>query len=613
MLSFELNQFLQEQLVVFDGAMGTELYRRHVFTNRCYDEICITDPKLVREIHTEYLAAGADVITTNSFGANDIALLQHGLVPKMVDINHAAVKIAMEARDSRNWGRRILIAGSIGPLRTTGTTEAERVDILSRQALALLEAGADFIIFETLPSRHAALEARKAMGQLSAKLGDVAFVLSHSMPDGEAATEQITMRTNFPEDGLPMASAIGFNCGLGPSAMLRIAEHGVKVCSVPVIVQPNAGSPQAVDNRQLYMCDPEYMSTYAVRYAALGVRAIGGCCGTTPAHIRDLANSVKPLGKKQVVITAVESTEQVPLVEEKPLEERSRLGAKLAKGEWITTVEVTPPRSWNLDAIIEKAKICAAAGVDVLNVPDGPRASPRLSPLVTAMKIQNEGGIDAVLHVCCRDMNLIAMQAQLLGCAAVGVNNLLFITGDPPKLGNYSFASGVFDTDSIGLVKLQKHLNQGVDLGGQKIDPPTAAVCGVGADPNAIDFDREIRRLHEKAEAGANYVTTQPVFDVHALERFLDAIADTHLPVIAGIWPMSSLRNALFMKNEVPGVVVPDWIIERMQSSDTKEGQLEIGIEIARKTLAEIRSRVAGVQVSAPLGNVKTALRVLEP
>ncbi len=209
-------------------------------------------------------------------------------------------------------------------------------------------------------------------------------------------------------------------------------------------------------------------------------------------------------------------------------------------------------------------------------------------------------------------MNLIAMQAQLLGCAAVGVNNLLFITGDPPKLGNYSFASGVFDTDSIGLVKLQKHLNQGVDLGGQKIDPPTAAVCGVGADPNAIDFDREIRRLHEKAEAGANYVTTQPVFDVHALERFLDAIADTHLPVIAGIWPMSSLRNALFMKNEVPGVVVPDWIIEQMQSSDTKEGQLEIGIEIARKTLAEIHSRVAGVQVSAPLGNVKTALRVLE-
>ena len=609
MQSVELNHFLLEQLVVFDGAMGTELYRRHVFTNRCYDEICITDPKLVREIHTEYLAAGADVITTNSFGANDIALLQHGLVPKMADINHAAVKIAMEARDSRNWGRRILIAGSIGPLRTTGTTEQERVDVLTRQARALLEAGADCIIFETLPSRQSALEARKAMAALG---GDAAFVLSHSMPDGDATTEEIKNRTAFAEDGLPMASAIGFNCGLGPSAMLKIAEHAVKVCTVPVIVQPNAGTPQAVDNRQLYMCDPEYMSTYAVRYAALGVRAIGGCCGTTPAHIRDLANSVKPLGKKQVVITAVESTEQVPLAEEKPLAERSRLGAKLAKGEWITTVEVTPPRSWNLDAILEKAKVCAAAGVDVLNVPDGPRASPRLSPLVTAMKIQNEGGIDAVLHVCCRDMNLIAMQAQLLGCAAVGLNNLLFITGDPPKLGNYSFASGVFDTDSIGLVKLQKHLNQGIDLGGQKIDPPTAAVCGVGADPNAIDFDREIRRLHEKAEAGANYVTTQPVFDVHSLERFLDAIADTHLPVIAGIWPMASLRNALFMKNEVPGVVVPDWIIERMQASDTKEGQLEIGIEIARQTLAEIRPRVAGVQVSAPLGNVKTALRVLE-
>ncbi|MBR6073932.1 MAG: homocysteine S-methyltransferase family protein, partial [Victivallales bacterium] len=330
MQSVELNHFLLEQLVVFDGAMGTELYRRHVFTNRCYDEICITDPKLVREIHTEYLAAGADVITTNSFGANDIALLQHGLVPKMADINHAAVKIAMEARDSRNWGRRILIAGSIGPLRTTGTTEQERVDVLTRQARALLEAGADFIIFETLPSRQSALEARKAMAALGE---DAAFVLSHSMPDGDATTEEIKNRTAFAEDGLPMASAIGFNCGLGPSAMLKIAEHAVKVCTVPVIVQPNAGTPQAVDNRQLYMCDPEYMSTYAVRYAALGVRAIGGCCGTTPAHIRDLANSVKPLGKKQVVITAVESTEQVPLAEEKPLAERSRLGAKLAKGE----------------------------------------------------------------------------------------------------------------------------------------------------------------------------------------------------------------------------------------------------------------------------------------
>jgi homocysteine S-methyltransferase len=604
----ELTRFFNDQLVIFDGAMGTELYRRHIFTNRSYDEVCVSDPALVESIHEAYLTAGADVLTTNTYGANEQSLSQHGLSPRMDEINAAGVRVACRARDSRDWGRQILIAGSVGPLRTKGTSSEERVEILRRQAESLLRAGVDFLMFETLPSREAALEARKAM---SAFPEDTAFVLSHSMPDGASPEEDIVHRAVFAEDGLPQAFAVGFNCGLGPSAMLKIVEQAVKICDVPVIVQPNAGSPTSVDNRQLYLCDPEYMSTYAVRYAALGVRAIGGCCGTSPDHIRDLANTVKPLGRKRIEIKVAEEKEGVSLVPERPLAERSRLGAKLASGEWITTIEIQPPRSWNLESIIEKAKVCKEAGIDVINVPDGPRASPRLSPLVTCLKIQENAGIETVLHVCSRDMNFIGLQAQLLGCAAAGVNNILFITGDPPKLGNYSFASGVFDTDSIGLVTLQKHLNQGIDLGGQKIDPPTAAVMGVGADPNALDFDREIRRLREKVEAGANFVTTQPVFDVAALERFLDAISDLKVSVIAGIWPLASLRNALFMKNEVPGGVVPDWIIDRMKSFDTREEQLAIGIEIARDTLSKIRSRVSGVQVSAPLGNVKTALAVL--
>lgn len=272
---------------------------------------------------------------------------------------------------------------------------------------------------------------------------------------------------------------------------------------------------------------------------------------------------------------------------------------------------MTPPRSWDLTKTIEKARICKDAGIDVLNLPDGPRASPRLSPLITAIKIQEQAGIETVLHVCCRDLSLIALQAQLLGCAAAGVNNLLFITGDPPKIGNYSFSSGVFDTDAIGLATLQRNLNQGIDAGGAKIAPPTAACYGCGADPNALDFEREVRRVHEKVAAGAAFITTQPVFEVKAFERFINAIQDLHIPVIAGVWPMASLRNALFMKNEVPGVIVPDWIIDRMSQASNSAGQLAIGIDIARQTLAELRPMVAGVQVSAPLGNVNTAISVL--
>ena len=610
MQSQQLTDFLRHQLVIFDGAMGTELYRRHVFTNRCYDEICCTDPKLVLDIHLAYLKAGADVITTNSFGANIIALAQYGLAPKADAINAAAVKLAKDARDSQNWGREILIAGSIGPVTANRTSPRQRIVAYVQQAKALLENGVDFIMFETFPSRAASIEARTAMTELPP---DTAFVISHSMPDEDAESAVKSRLAIEPNDVLPMPAAFGFNCGIGPQRMLKVVEQAVKVSSLPIIVQPNAGSPKSVDNRMLYLCDPEYLATYAVRYAALGANAIGGCCGTTPDHISELANSVKAMGKAKPVVEIISSQkspeERVP---QKPLAERSHLGAKLASGEWITTVEITPPRSWDFTKIIEKAQACKDAGVDVLNLPDGPRASPRLSPLVTAIKIQEAVGIETVLHVCCRDLNLIALQAQLLGCAAAGVNNLLFITGDPPKLGNYSFASAVFDTDSIGLAKLQTSLNEGIDAGGVRISPPTAACFGCGADPNAIDFEREVRRTHEKVAAGASWITTQPVFEVNALMKFLDAIADTNVPVIAGVWPMASLRNALFMKNEVPGVIVPDWIIEKMSQSDEQAGQLAIGIDIARQTLADIRPHVAGVQVSAPLGNVNTALKVLQ-
>ena len=612
MTSDDLVRFFTNQLVIFDGATGTELYRRHVFTNRCYDELCLSEPKLVSDIYRDYLRAGADVLTTNSFGAQRLALKKFGLADKCSAINEAAARLARQAVEDQHRVGTALVAGSLGPIATTGTSSAERIDMWLEQARGLLAGGADLLLFETLPNREAADEARSVMQLIG---GDQAFILSHAVADDGDLDQAVQQRLLMPDDGRPLPAVIGFNCGMGPDKMLSILEIAVKYCDRPLLVQPNAGAPQHVDFRQLYLCSPEYLTTYALRYIALGARAVGGCCGTTPEHIADLARSVKHLGKSQQIaqVIAKAAPTETPQAEEVPLAERSRFGRKLAAGEWVTTVEISPPRGWQTADIVAKAKLCQEAGVDVINIPDGPRAAPRMSPIVTALHIQQQAGIEAVLHVCGRDRNFIGLQADLLGCSGCGIHNFLFITGDPPKLGNYGFASGVFDTDSIGLAKLQKDLNRGFDFGGQKIDPPTAAVIGVGADPNAIDFQREIDRLRQKAAAGADFVTTQPVFDPEALKRFVEAIADLHLPVIAGIWPLASLRNALFMKNEVPGVVVPDAIITRMEAANTREEQLATGIAIAREAVAAVRPYVAGVQVSAPLGNVRAALAVLAP
>ncbi len=612
MTSNELTEIFLSRVLIFDGAMGTELYRRHIFTNRSYDELCLSDSKLVAEIYSDYLQAGADVLTTNSYGANRLALKKFALAEQSQRINQRSASLAREVIAANACDRQILLAGSVGPLDAKLPAEQiwePFVEVLLEQVEALLAGGVDFLFFETLPDRESAQLARLVMQRLPA---NTPFVLSHNIPDSLELPEIVKHRLYLGDDDLPQPFAIGLNCGLGPDRMLDALEIARSLTSLPIIVQPNAGAPHTIDNRQLYLCSPEYLSTYGVRYVNLGARAVGGCCGTTPEHIRDLARSVKPLGKQpQTISRQKPQAKSTPRLPEMPLAERSNLGRKLAAGEWITAVEMSPPRGWDASKIIANARLCQEHGVDVVNIPDGPRAAPRLSAMVSALQIQTQVGIETALHVCCRDRNYIGLQADLLGCAACGLHNLLFITGDPPKLGNYGFASGVFDTDSIGLVNLQKHLNQGIDLGGQSIKPPTNAVIGVGADPSAIDFQREIDRLHQKVAAGAEYITTQPVFDIAALQHFLEAIADLRVPVIAGIWPLVSLRNALFMKNEVPGVVVPDSVIARIEAVESAEDQLAVGIEIARQAVAAVRGLVAGVQVSAPLGNVKAALAVL--
>ncbi len=604
----DLKTRLERGVVIFDGAMGTEIYKRHFFVNTCFDALCLNAPDVIREIHQAYADAGADVLTTNSFGANASKLAAFGLADRMQEMNEAAVRLAREcAGDDR------LVAGSVGPVgeRSFGQElpEDRMTGFLAEQARALAGAGADFILFETLPTRSDVDRACRAM----ASLPDVPYVVSVIVDRaGETANGEPLVRLLEPaRDAAHAPVAIGLNCGQGPESSLSALEILMSATDLPVIVQPNAGVPKPVDGRLIYMTSPEYLTTYAMRFVQMGARAVGGCCGTTPDHIRDIARSIRPLSGAQAAQRMLASAPAADLAPRPPTTGKSLFASKLAAGTWVTSVEITPPRGWNLASTIAGARACREAGVDAINIPDGPRASARLSPLITAQAIQRDAGIEAILHFCCRDKSLIGMQADLLGCAAAGIHNILFITGDPPKLGDFPFSTAVFDADSVAMARIQDRMNRGVDIGSKPLDPPTSVLIGVGADPNAIDMKRELRRTREKVEAGAEFVITQPVFAVEPLLRFIGEIGDLCVPVIAGIWPLSSLRNAEFMRNEVPGVVVPDEVMQRMAAAQGREEQRQAGIAIARESIGRLRTAVAGVQVSAPFGNVATALAVL--
>lgn len=609
----KLKEALENKVLVFDGAMGTEIYRRNFFVNTSYENLCVSNPKVIGEIHRSYLEAGAEVLTANSYGANFNKLAKFGLAERLEEINRAAVRLAKEAADGK-----ALVAASVGPIGDIpkGMTcpKDKAVGIIAGQIRALASGGPDFILFETLRSLS---DVEVSLAALEIAAPDMPFMVSVQV-DREAQTlsgDDVAAILACLSASALQPSAFGINCGSGPEAMLSAYEKFAHDCPYPVVVQPNAGAPKNVDNRMIYMSSPEYFTTYAMRYISLGARGIGGCCGTTPDHIRDMARSINPMAKIERAAKVQVTAPEIPLKEPVPTAEKSRLAGKLAAREWVYTVEIVPPQGYLLAQTVEKSRLCATAGFDAVNIPDGPRASSRVSPLVTACKIQEGAGIETILHFCCRDKNLIGMQADLLGCAAMNINNILFITGDPPKLGDYPFASGVFDMDSIGMVRVQSRLNRGVDLAGKPIDAPTKAFIAVGADPNAIDMEREIRRSREKIEAGAEAFITQPVFDVEPLLRFIDAIPelrDGTVPLIAGIWPLASYRNAEFMRNEVPGVMVPDSVMERMAAPATKEEQRQVGIAIAREAIASIRGKVAGAQISAPFGNVNTAIAVME-
>ncbi len=601
---------MKDTPLVFDGAMGTLIYARGIFINRCFEEISVVDPEFISNIHKEYIDAGAQVIETNTFGANRIKLSNHGIAENTEAINRKSAELALTAAESND----VMVAGSIGPCLAPGQmltpeNEKEVQEAFKEQICILADAGVHAILFETFSNLT---EARLAL--LAASAINLPVILSFAFDENARTVQGAGVEQVIAElDNDDRVHAIGLNCGAGPAPLYDTFERARAVSKKPFLIQPNAGNPREIDGRMLYLATPEYYTEYAKKFIELGARGVGGCCGTTPDHIRMAAKALRTMSgvKRHVEIKTYER--QDIAAEVVPMEMKSRLAGKLARGEKITSVEIMPPRSSDITSMLEKARQCHVAGIDAINIPDGPRASARISPMVAAVLIRERVGIEPVLHYCCRDRNLIGMQSDLLGANAAGLSNFLIVTGDPPKLGDYPDATGVFDVDAVGLTRVARNLNHGSDIGGTPINPPTALLLGVGLNPCAVEIERELDRFRRKVEAGAEFAITQPIFDPHALESFLDTIAKDgiDIPIIAGIWPLTSYKNAEFMRNEVPGVVVPDDVMERMSTTETREEGVAAGIEIARVIRKRIAPRVAGFQVSAPFGRVQVALDVL--
>jgi homocysteine S-methyltransferase len=607
----EFREQLARRVLVSDGAMGTMLYSRGVFINRCFDELNLSSPDLVRQIHQDYVKAGAEIVESNTFGANRVRLAGFGVAEKLAAINQAGVRLAREAAKEAAF-----VAGAVGPLGVRieplgPTSFAEARAIFREQIDALLEAGVDLLILETFGNLN---ELREAVGAAhEASGGEVAIVAQVTIDDfghlpGGTDTETFTREM----DSWPV-DVIGLNCSVGPKATLETIERMMQYSSKPMSAMPNAGLPTRVEGRNMYLCSPEYMAQYARRMLWAGVRIIGGCCGTTPEHIkliRSETRSLQPLQKK-LSVTVEEPEVKAHALTPVPMAEKSKLGAKLTQGKFVAFVEILPPRGVDASREIAGARLCAEHGIDAINVPDGPRASARMSAQAACQLIQRDAGIEAVSHFCCRDRNILGIQSELLASHTVGVRNLICITGDPPRMGLYPDATAVFDVDAIGLVNIVNNLNHGLDIGGNPIGSQTALLIGVGANPGALNMDEEMRRFEWKVEAGAEYVVTQPVFDLDLLEKFLKRIERVKIPVICGLWPLTSYRNADFMVNELR-VPVPEPFMERMRRMDNADKAREEGVAIAREMVARVRGMVQGVQLSAPFGRYQMALDVAE-
>ncbi|MSO83293.1 MAG: bifunctional homocysteine S-methyltransferase/methylenetetrahydrofolate reductase [Acidobacteria bacterium] len=606
---------IDERVLVCDGAMGTMLYAKGVFINRCFDALNLADPNRVAEVHLEYVRAGADLIETNTFGANRIKLRGFGLADSLRDINVEGARLARGAANGKAY-----VAGAMGPLGIriepwgrTGQDEAEAY--FREQAEALLSGGVDLFILETFRDVN---ELRAAIAAIRG-ICDLPVVAQMTIEEDGNSLDGAP-----PEQFAPAlescADVVGVNCSIGPAPMLETIERLSAITRARLSAQPNAGRPRDIEGRNIYLSSPEYIASYARRFMSHGVRLVGGCCGTTPEHIRQIALAVKAcapevarerastgstMAKVAGVMTIAD--EAVPPV---PKAERSQLARALVEGRFATMVELAPPKGCVSDAMVDRARLLKAQGVDVLHIPDGPRGA-RMSALSLAVLIQQHARIETVLQYSCRDRNLLGMQSDLLGAHAMGVRNVMIVTGDESHVGDYPDATAVFDVDSIGLTNVVSRLNRGLDIGGQAIGSPTSFHIGVHVNPGAEDLDREIRRFAYKVEAGAEFAVTSPVFDLGTFERFFRRIESARLPIIIGLWPFESVLNAEFMANEVPGVRVPEAVLERMRRAGSPEAAVAEGVAIAREVGCALKGVVQGVHVAAPSGRIEPAVEVL--
>ncbi len=617
-----LGRLFASGTVLCDGAMGSMLYGRGIFINRCYDELNVTQPEIVHEVHREYLQAGAVVIETNTFGANAVRLEQFGMAERTHEYNRAGLRIARECVEQmrEKQASEAFVAGAIGPLgvRLGGdskVSEAEAYTAFSDQVKALVEGGpgvgADLLVIETIMAMN---EAEIALRAAKAEGGGIPVIAMVTVDDTGNCLDGTS-----PEDAARLmeqwgADAVGCNCSEGPAVVLAVVERMRPATSLPLAAMPNAGMPKVVDGRHLYLTSPEYMASFTKRFIKAGAKFVGGCCGTTPQHTRAMRGALRALDAQEAGVESVEHgvelLSKVARVEPPLMKDRSKIGAMLATGEFCTLVEIVPPKGFDCSKEVEGAGEMYKLGVDAINVPDSPRASARMSALSLCVQIQQRIGIETVLHYTCRDRNLLSIQSDLLGAASIGLRNILCLTGDPPKMGNYPNATAVFDVDAVGLTRIVRDLNFGLDIGGGTVGGSAGFTVGVAANPGVADIDNEVRRFAAKVEAGGEYGITQPVFDLRLLEQFLKRIEGFRIPIVAGIWPLTSLKNAEFMKNDLK-VSVPEEILARMGSAESPDAARGEGIRIAQEMLAAVRDQVQGVQVSAPFGKYKAAAQVL--
>lgn len=596
-----------------DGAMGSVLYARGHFHTRSYDELSVSQPQIIAQVHRDYLAAGADIIETNTFASNRVALGRHGFGERVAEFNLAGVRIAKEVAKDVAY-----VAGAVGPTGIHYAYASKRqkqvaVDALAEQIDFLAEGGVDLLCLETFGS---IVELEAAISECRRRASKLPIMAQLSFGENlraEGDLDPVAVAERLVSAG---AHIIGVNCGGGPDALYKIGSQMVGH-GAPVVVQPNAGQPSQIDGRTFYVANPEHFGVYARRLLKSGVQLIGGCCGTTPEHVQAMAGAVRMMGGRtqRPEIRATEpraaASQRVRLALS-DLSDPSALARRLASKQFAVSVEMNPPPGIDDRAVVDKIRVLQDNGVNTINVADGPRASARMGNLAFCSKMQNALGIETILHVCCRDRNYLGLVAHLLGAHALGIRNLVIITGDPPKMGDYPFATPVYDVDSIDLLKIAAGLNAGFDPAGKELGGHTSFLLATGAEPAAKDYDRELRRLEQKRDAGAQLIMTQPVYAPQTLDRFLTDVAPMGLPVMVGLLPLASHRNAEFLHNEVPGMQIPAEYRERMARAGSGPESRKVGVQISQEALQAVVDRVAGVYIMPPFNRAEAALEILE-